>query len=204
MDTATLPRKTRILTKIPLLLTVLRIVISPIFLFLYLSAPYLGISFTTISCVLIALLSVSELTDLLDGYYARKFNIVTDLGKILDPMADSISRISIFFLFTQGIVALPLYLVLVFFYRDAMISTLRTICGLKGYALAARKSGKIKAVIQAIAIFSILTLMLLFGCDVISLKALRLISFNIVLFSAVYTLFSGVEYFIANRSFCGC
>src|SRR5205085_953924 len=98
--------------------------------------------------VLLALVIVAELTDLFDGMAARRRNQVTELGKILDPMADSIFRLSVFLAFTQGIVALPLWLVLLFFYRDSIISMLRTICALRGFTLAARFSGKVKAVVQ--------------------------------------------------------
>lgn len=183
------------------LLTLGRIAISPLFFILYLYYPSLGISLTYLPYVLLLLLFVSEMTDLFDGYVARRSNQVTDLGKVLDPMADSIFRLTVFFTFSQGIIQLPLWLVFLFFYRDSVISLLRTICALRGFALAARRSGKIKAVLQGTAAFMILLLMIPYSRGYLSIEELRSYSFYIVLVTAVYTLFSGVEYIIANREF---
>src|SRR3990167_635790 len=132
-------------------LTLLRIFISPAFPLLYLERERLGIPLTWLPYFLLGLLIVSECSDIFDGILARKRNEVTDLGKVLDPMADSITHISLFLSFTQGFVNLPLLLVLVFFYRDLFVSTLRTLCALRGVALAARFSGKMKAAVQGAA-----------------------------------------------------
>ena len=184
-----------------LYLTLARIFISPIFLVIYLKYEVLGLSLVSLPWVLLLLLTLSELSDLLDGFIARKWDQVTDLGKILDPMADSIARISVFLTFTQGVVQLPLLLVLVFLYRDVVISMLRTLCALRGVALAARVSGKIKAVIQGVAAFIILFLMMLYSWGYISLVMLQSCSFYVVAVAALYTLCSGMEYIYANRSF---
>jgi CDP-diacylglycerol--glycerol-3-phosphate 3-phosphatidyltransferase len=150
---------------------------------------------------LLFLLAISELSDAFDGFLARKTNQVTDLGKILDPMADSIARISVFLTFTQGAVNLPLVLVFIFIYRDSVISTLRTICALKGFALAARKSGKIKAVLQAIAAFFVLLLMIPYSRGDMSVETLHLLSVWVVSCVAGYTLYSGIDYIYANRDY---
>ncbi len=182
-------------------LTLLRIIISPIFLVIYLWYPSFGISLVWLPYALIILLGISELTDAFDGFFARKFNQVSDLGKIMDPMADSIARISVFLTFTQGIVRIPLLLVFVFIYRDSIISTLRTVCALKGFALAARPSGKIKAIIQAIASFLVLFLMIPRTLGYLSNKDFRMISIYIVSCAAIYTLYSSVDYIYANRKY---
>jgi CDP-diacylglycerol---glycerol-3-phosphate 3-phosphatidyltransferase len=187
--------------KLALYLTLARIVISPIFLLIYLNYQEFGISSLMLPIILLGLLTLSELSDFFDGFIARKWDQVTDLGKILDPMADSIARISVFLTFTQGVVKLPLLLVLVFLYRDVIISMLRTLCALRGYTLAARTSGKIKAVIQAIAAFVILLLMIPFAMGHLPIEKLQNISFYVVAAAAVYTLFSGIEYIYANLSF---
>jgi len=187
--------------KLALYLTLARIVISPIFLLVYLNYQAFGLTLFALPVALLCLLTVSELSDFFDGFIARKWNQVTQLGKILDPMADSIARISVFLTFTQGVVQLPLLLVLVFLYRDVVISMLRTLCALRGVTLAARISGKIKAVIQAIAAFVILLLMIPYALGKLSLQSLQEISLYVVAAAAVYTLFSGIEYIYANRSF---
>ena len=68
--------------------TFVRIFISPIFLLVYMYHDILGISSFALPFVMTLLLCVSELSDAFDGYLARKYNQVTDFGKILDPMAE--------------------------------------------------------------------------------------------------------------------
>ncbi len=186
---------------IPLSLTLTRVVLSPIFLAVYLYYREMGISLLFLPYFLMFLVVISELSDVFDGILARKKNQVTDLGKILDPMADSIFRLSVFLTFTQGLIKLPLLLVLVFLYRDSIISTLRTVCALRGVALAARLSGKVKAVIQALTAILILVLMIPYSLGYLKLSLLREISLYAVLTAAVYSVFSGIEYVYANRNF---
>jgi CDP-diacylglycerol--glycerol-3-phosphate 3-phosphatidyltransferase len=181
--------------------TLIRIFISPIFLLIYLEYAELGIPEIALPYVLLVLLAALETSDALDGYLARKFDQVTELGKVLDPMADSISRISIFLAFTQPPVCLPLLIVFLFIYRDSVISTLRTVCALRGFTLAARASGKIKAVLQAMSAISVTLLLIPHSLGLISTSTLRLSSMWIVLTSALYALYSGAEYLYANFHF---
>lgn len=97
--------------------------------------------------VAIILIAYSELTDMLDGYLARRDNIVTSLGKLLDPLSDSISRFIYFFAF--GYMGLfPIWLVIVLFVRDIIVAYIRTYMSLMGIAMGARWSGKAKALVQ--------------------------------------------------------
>jgi CDP-diacylglycerol--glycerol-3-phosphate 3-phosphatidyltransferase len=180
-------------------LTFIRIFISPIFFLLYVDYSYFGISDKLLPYLLLALLTVSELSDALDGYFARLYNQVTDLGKILDPMADSIARISVFITFTQPPVSIPLILLFVFLYRDSVTSTLRTVCALRGFALAARPSGKIKAILQAIASFAIVLMMIPYSMGALSQQELHYYSTIIITLTAVYAVASAIEYLFANR-----
>lgn len=175
--------------------------ISPFFIATYLYYEQLGVPLTMLPYILLSFLVLCELSDVFDGVVARRCDEVTELGKILDPMSDSIVRLSLLLGFTQGFVKLPLFLVLIFVYRDSIISTLRTLCALRGEALGARVSGKIKAIIQAITVFGIVSLMIPYSQGMMSLEALQNISFYLVLVAALYTLASGVEYIIANLSF---
>ena len=177
--------------------TFIRILLSPIFVFLYLEHESLHIDLVVLPYLLLLILSIAELSDAVDGYVARRFNQVTDLVKILDPMADSIYRIYVFLTFTLPPVRLPMILVFIFLYRDSIISTLRTVCALKGIALAARPSGKIKAVVQGIAALLIILLLIPFSLGEISEESLHHVSTWIVGIAASYTLLSGVDYIIA-------
>ncbi|MCB1149495.1 MAG: CDP-alcohol phosphatidyltransferase family protein, partial [Chlamydiia bacterium] len=134
--------------------TLIRLLICPFFLLFYLYPASFGLTEVTVPFALLGLFVLSEVSDAMDGWAARKYSQVTELGMILDPMADSIARTSAFLTFTQPPVNLPIFLVFVLIYRDSLISTLRTICALKGFALAARMSGKVKAVLQALVIFA--------------------------------------------------
>ena len=184
-----------------LFLTIGRILLSPVFLLVYLFHKQLGIPLIVLPFVLIGLVALAELSDLFDGMAARKRNQVTELGKILDPMADSIFRLSVFLSLTQGFVKLPLWLVLLFFYRDSIISMLRTLCALRGFTLAARFSGKVKAVVQGVASLVILLLMIPYVFGFLKLALFRDISFYVALGAAAYSLYSGVEYLRANQSY---
>lgn len=187
--------------KAALFLTLLRIIISPLFVLFYLYPTFFGISNAILPVILMVLLAISEATDFLDGFVARKWDQVTDLGKLLDPMSDTLARISMFFAFTQGAIQLPLVLVLLFFYRELSISLLRTLCAMRGFALAARKSGKVKAILQAIASFVLVGLFAAYNWRYIELDVLQDFSFYTVLFVAIYTVGSGIEYIVANRRY---
>ncbi|OGN56507.1 MAG: CDP-diacylglycerol--glycerol-3-phosphate 3-phosphatidyltransferase [Chlamydiae bacterium RIFCSPHIGHO2_12_FULL_44_59] len=179
-------------------LTFLRILLSPVFPVLYLEREKLGVSLVLLPYIMLFLLFICECSDVLDGMLARRRNEVTDLGKVLDPMADSITHISLFLTFTQGVVALPLILVFIFLYRDMLITTLRTLCALRGVALAARFSGKMKAVLQAIVIFFILLLMIPYSKGWITLALFQQMSLFAVSVAAFYTVVSIVDYIYAN------
>lgn len=179
-------------------LTLLRIFLSPVFPILYLGRDWLGIPLVTLPYILLVLLIICECSDIFDGMLARKRNEVTDLGKVLDPMADSVTHISLFLTFTQGFVSLPLLLVLVFFYRDMFISTLRTLCALRGVALAARFSGKMKAILQATVAFLIILLMIPYSLGLISLELFQQVSLFAVSVAAFYTVVSVADYIYAN------
>lgn len=179
-------------------LTLLRIFLSPVFPILYLQREWFGIPLVWLPYILLFLLIVCECSDVLDGMLARKRNEVSDLGKVLDPMADSITHISLFLTFTQGFVALPLLIVLVFLYRDFFVSTLRTLCALRGVALAARFSGKMKAVLQATVAFLIIFLMIPYTLGWISLNLFQQISLISVSIAAIYTFVSIGDYVYAN------
>lgn len=179
-------------------LTFFRIFISPIFSVIYLQYEALGITVSALPYILLSLLTISELSDALDGYLARKYNQVTDLGKILDPMADSISRISVFLTFTQPPVNISLLYVFIFLYRDSIISTLRTICALRGFALAARPTGKIKAILQAICCLFITALLIPYSLGRLSAATLNQCSSFAIVLCCLYAIYSAFDYFLAN------
>ena len=173
---------------------------SPIFVALYLYSESWGITPTAIPYLLLAIVALCELTDIFDGFLARRRNQVTNLGKVLDPMADSFFRLSVFFAFTRGPLQLPLMIVLVFFWRDSLVNTLRSLCALQGVPLAARTSGKIKAIVQAVTTFFIIILMIPFSTGCLSIETFKQMSTMAASIAAAYTLFSGFEYLFIHRN----
>ncbi len=183
---------------LPIYLTFIRVIMSPIFLIIYLYSPSFSLSPRLAPYLLLTVWGICELSDFLDGFLARLQNRVTSLGKILDPMADSIFRLSLFLSFTQGIVSLPVWIVLIFFLRDSMITALRTLCAFQGVVLAARLSGKIKAVFQATAALFILVAMIFYSRGSLPLSLFQSMSYLVALIAAIYTAISGVEYIVVN------
>ncbi|MFO7810931.1 MAG: CDP-alcohol phosphatidyltransferase family protein [Candidatus Delongbacteria bacterium] len=93
------------------------------------------------------IMSFSEVSDIIDGYVARRDNLVTDLGKILDPLSDSISRFFYFFaLAYHGL--FPIWFMVFFFLRDIIVAYIRIFASFSGTVMSARFSGKLKGGVQ--------------------------------------------------------
>ena len=131
---------------IPNIITLIRIAMLPAMITLFL------LNFQLIA---ISIFIVAALTDFLDGFIARKWNLVTDLGKLLDPIADKM-------LFYSGLVlvalsgALPDWAIATVFFvmllRDFAVDCMRMLAGAKGIVVAANVWGKIKTIVSLIAI----------------------------------------------------
>jgi CDP-diacylglycerol--glycerol-3-phosphate 3-phosphatidyltransferase len=131
---------------------------------------------------------LGELTDFLDGWVARKGNRVSDVGKLLDPLCDSVFHMAIWMSFLSLGWA-PLFLVILFFARDAIVQTIRSCLAKHGIALAARWSGKIKAAAQATAQLSIVFLHILLRGN-----ALEITQIVLILAAAAVTVWSLCDY----------
>ncbi|HVP19830.1 MAG TPA: CDP-diacylglycerol--glycerol-3-phosphate 3-phosphatidyltransferase [Spirochaetia bacterium] len=132
---------------LPMVLTVGRIGLAPI-LFLLFQLAGRGNHWLLVGVW--ALFIIIELSDLLDGYFARRWNQESELGKVLDPLADTLCRLT-YFIALAGAGILPLWMLLVFVYRDFMVAYMRVLISREGVMLAARISGKLKAWTYAIA-----------------------------------------------------
>jgi len=137
-------------------LTISRLVLGPLFIAFFLTEQRWA------AFAALGLAIGFEITDLLDGYVARHFGHVSSLGKLLDPLADSIARFSVFLAFTtEATVRMhpwPVLLVVLIFYRDALVAYVRTFAASAGVVLAARRSGKLKAAVQGVGIITFLSL----------------------------------------------
>lgn len=181
-------------------LTLCRLFVSPIFYLIYSKYAWFGLAFGPACYLLIVLLALAEFSDFIDGYIARKWGQVTDFGKLFDPMADSIMHTCVYLTFTLPPIGLPIGYIFIFLYRDFLISALRTICALKGTALAARASGKVKTALVAGAAFILLILLILYQRELLQESALHTSSLVVAGIVVLFSLFSGIEYIYANRA----
>lgn len=135
---------------LPNKITIARIILAPLFFISYFLPQWTG-GFNGISAYLILLILAGiEISDFLDGYLARKYNLVTDLGKVLDPFADVLSRITYFLCFAfTGL--MPLWVFLIIIYRELAITFLRMMMMGRGIVVAASLWGKLKAITYAIS-----------------------------------------------------
>jgi CDP-diacylglycerol---glycerol-3-phosphate 3-phosphatidyltransferase len=108
----------------------------------------------------LALFALAALTDFLDGAIARRFGLVTDFGKLMDPLADKILTASAFICLIQP-GAIPAWAVIVIIAREFLITGLRLLAGAKGAVLPAERLGKHKTAWQMATIFFFLTLLAL-------------------------------------------
>ena len=148
-------------------------------------------------CMIAALVLfiLTSVTDFLDGYVARKYNQVTDFGKFVDPLADKLLVTAALCLFVeQGLIAGGL--VWIILAREFIITSLRTIAALKGQAMAAAWSGKVKTCVQIAGIIVIFLCAIVSGGTVTgAASTLGLIS-GIVM--TLVTLYSGYDYLRRN------
>lgn len=140
----------------------------------------------------LALVIAFEITDLVDGLLARRWGQVTDLGKVLDPFADCISRFSVFMCFMWAGYA-HIFMVALIFYRDIIVANIRIAAAMRGLVIQARTSGKIKAVVQAVVILAVMAGMNIFGKDQPDLKLLSFCSMGVL---TAVTVWSGVDYLL--------
>jgi CDP-diacylglycerol---glycerol-3-phosphate 3-phosphatidyltransferase len=97
-----------------------------------------------------ALMVAAEISDALDGWTARRLRQVSDVGKILDPLADSFYRVSVFAAFAANR-WMPIWILLVMLWRDIGVAWLRVVAETSKGTLGARTSGKWKAITQGVA-----------------------------------------------------
>lgn len=135
---------------IPNLLTLSRIILIPLFLYLLFTPT------TSHKVWALVVFVFASLTDLLDGWMARKLRQETETGKFLDPLADKILVVSalIAFLFLDPLI--PLWMVIIIVGRDLLITAMRYLAIKKGVVLRTSKLGKVKTAFQMVSIIIII------------------------------------------------
>lgn len=152
-----------------------------------------GLGCTVAALVLFILTSV---TDFLDGYVARKYNQVTDFGKFVDPLADKLLVTAAMCMFVQqGLMSG--WMVFIILAREFIITSLRTIAAMKGTAMAAAWSGKVKTCVQIAGIIVIFLCSIFLYANPANSTVLPICLAAGVIMTLV-TLYSGYDYLKRN------
>ncbi|MBR6405217.1 MAG: CDP-diacylglycerol--glycerol-3-phosphate 3-phosphatidyltransferase [Lachnospiraceae bacterium] len=172
---------------LPNRLTILRVCLIPVFIvFLMLDemlpwARYAAVGVFIAACI----------TDFFDGRIARKYNMVTNFGKFMDPLADKLLVCSALICLVY-FHRISLWVVIVIVAREFIISGFRLVAAQQGLVLAASKMAKVKTAVQMIMII-VLTLE-------IDLPFMRVVEYVLIFASLILTIISLLEYLIKNRS----
>ena len=160
---------------IPNMLTLLRIIMIPIFYIIFFS------DITNNSLFAALIFIIASLTDWLDGFLARKWKVVTNFGKIMDPLADKLLVMTALVCLLTSF-RIPAWAVIVILSREMAITGLRIIAASEGVIVAADKLGKFKTVFQMFAI--------------VLLLLNNFIGIYMLYIAILFTVLSGIDYII--------
>lgn len=188
---------------LPNKLTVARIFMIPLFLGLmclpdqWLGLTRMGSSQVPAAWVLaLFVFAIASITDFLDGYLARKYQLVTNFGKFADPIADKLLVMTAFICLV-GIQKVPMWIASIIVCRELAVTGLRVLLVQDGEVLAAAWPGKIKTATQMFAIILLLVSDYPFQGFPFSVG-------NLLLYIClVFTIYSGVDYFVKNKHVFG-
>ena len=128
---------------LPNKLTILRVIMIPFFVFFLLS----GVGGSASKWIALVIFAAASITDTLDGYIARRDNLITDFGKFMDPLADKLLVCSALICFVE-LDKLPAWMVIIIIAREFIISGFRLVASDNGIVIAASYWGKFKTVSQ--------------------------------------------------------
>ncbi len=169
---------------LPNKLTILRVIMIPFFV---LALLYDGGENQTLRYVAAAIFIIASLTDMLDGKIARKYNLVTNFGKFMDPLADKLLVCSALICLVE-LKELPAWMVIVIISREFIISGFRLVASDNGVVIAASYWGKFKTTFQMIAVVLL----------IVGIPALSMVTTAVVWIALVLTVISLVDYIAKN------
>lgn len=169
---------------LPNKLTILRVIMIPFFVLVLL---YNGGENQTLRYMAAAIFIVASLTDMLDGKIARKYNLVTNFGKFMDPLADKLLVCSALICLVE-LKELPAWMVIVIISREFIISGFRLVASDNGVVIAASYWGKFKTTFQMIAVVLL----------IVGIPALSMVTTAVVWIALILTVISLVDYIAKN------
>ena len=185
---------------LPNQLTILRIILTPVFLYLFLSSDPLLIQIS------LAVFFIAALTDWYDGWLARKYNYISDWGKFWDPLADKILTSTAFLGFVF-VGLLPLWMVILIIVRDLVVTLLRVYAESRGYNFVTSYYAKWKTLLQMVFLYYLLLLyvglntkeIFIVNENLFQFFANKDIIYVVMLVITVITVHSGVTYLMKNK-----
>ena len=182
---------------LPNKLTVLRVILVPVFM-LFLCVP-MGLSDTLVRVIAAVLFALTSLTDMLDGKIARKYNMVTDFGKLMDPLADKFlvfgAMLGIL-VYCADLRPIFVWAAAIVMLRELAVTSLRLLAASQsGAVIAAAWLGKVKTVTQVVCILCVILEPVILPFPLCT--QYHLLSYVTIAAMIVMTIWSGVEYFTA-------
>ena len=184
-------KRLSIIFTLPNLLTLFRIFVTPLFFILFFYFP------TKVFSLLASLLfTLASLTDFLDGYIARRWNLETSLGKFLDPLADKL-LVAVALIMLIPLDRVPSWMVAVIIGREILVTGLRVVAVTEGLVISASRLGKYKTVLQ---ILSVISLLIHYEYQLQVQSSYFLINFHemgmgLLWIAMFVTVWSGIDYF---------
>jgi CDP-diacylglycerol--glycerol-3-phosphate 3-phosphatidyltransferase len=169
---------------LPNSITLIRLAVIPV-LFLLLLSPG-----RILSMIIAVLFIMAAITDLIDGYVARKYNIVTTMGKFLDPIADKLV-VTTAMIMLIPIGRIPAWIVAIIIMRDLLVDGLRSIASADGLVIDASRLGKQKTLCQIVAVSA-----LLIHYDTVFGLNAHAVGMAVLYLALVLTVWSGADYFM--------
>lgn len=183
---------------LPNKITLFRIILVPIIMIIASIEKLNYILFYNVTCqnlIILIIFVIASFSDFLDGYIARKKNLITNFGKFADPLADKILVISLLIiLLVQGTI-LKSFVVIIIIIREFAVTGIRLIAAEKNIVIAAGWLGKIKTNLQIVLI-----IFLLINGRYTSIGVFEIITMIVMYLTLLFTVLSGTLYIINNRS----
>ena len=170
---------------LPNKLTVLRVIMVPFFVFFMLT----DVGGAANKWIALAIFVIASLTDMLDGKIARKYNLVTNFGKFMDPLADKLLVCSAMICLVE-LDKLPAWMVIIIIAREFIISGFRLVASDNGIVIAASWWGKSKTISQMIMIILLIA----------DIPALSVLNTVLIWVALILTVVSLIDYLVKNKN----
>ena len=182
---------------LPNRLTIVRIILTFVFFFFAFQTGVIP------RIIALAVFLLASLTDFYDGYYAKKYNLISDFGKIMDPIADKFLILTAFFTF-MVMHLIGGWMFILILVREVGVTLIRLRAMRRGKVLAAEQAGKIKTVLQITTILTILIFMIFAEMNLSGRWSTWLGQFYMGIYCLMFavvavTLFSGASFLWNNR-----